>query len=106
MLLCARSFTLQISQNHGLLNLTSTSFAQSSASARFANAPAATQATIVLPAFARSCSADKGGIRKNVFTPLCGVAGGRVIQRSVDRLSPFTAVMNNYKTAACRCRLL
>jgi len=42
-----------------LLNLTSTSFAQISASARFANAHATTQATIVLPAFARSLSADK-----------------------------------------------
>jgi hypothetical protein len=53
------AFTPQINQNHGLLNLTSTSFAHSSASARFANAPATAQAIIVLPAFARSCSADK-----------------------------------------------
>jgi len=37
-----------------------TSFAHSLASARFANAPPTAQATIVLPAFVRSCSADGG----------------------------------------------
>ncbi len=58
MLLCAQGFAPQSKQNHGLLNLTSTLFAHSSASARFANAPTAAQATIVLPAFARSLSAD------------------------------------------------
>jgi len=52
------AFTLQIRQNHGLLNLTSTSFTHSFASARFANALASARAYIVLPAFARSLSAD------------------------------------------------
>ena len=42
MLLCAPGFALQNRQNHGLLNLASTSYAQAPASARFANALATT----------------------------------------------------------------
>ncbi|MGF7038411.1 hypothetical protein [Mucilaginibacter lappiensis] len=44
-----KAFALQTSQNHGLLNLAATSFAQSSASARFANAPAITQSIMFCP---------------------------------------------------------
>ncbi|MDN3549688.1 hypothetical protein [Mucilaginibacter aquaedulcis] len=48
----AQAFTLQSSQNHGLLNLTSTSFAHCPASARFANAPPNTQANMFCLLFA------------------------------------------------------
>jgi len=83
------AFALQISQNHGLLNLTSTSFAQIPASARFANAPATAQATIVLPAFVRSCSADGGKvpIRRNFPSPLSAAGEERGVQRSADGVS-------------------
>ena len=46
MLLCTQGYTLQSKQNLGLLNLTATSFALTQASARFANAPPYTQASM------------------------------------------------------------
>jgi hypothetical protein len=45
---------LQSSQNHGLLNFTSTSFLSTSSSERFANAPPNTQANMFCLLFARS----------------------------------------------------
>ena len=66
-----KAFTPQSGQNHGLLNLTSTAFAHSLTSIRFANAPATAQSTIVLPAFARSLSAageKKSKIKKLVIS--------------------------------------
>jgi hypothetical protein len=59
------AFALQNGQNHGLQLFCATSFAQSYASAKTCYAPAIAQATIVLPAFARSLSAD--GKRGSVF---------------------------------------
>ncbi|NHA04998.1 hypothetical protein G7092_14400 [Mucilaginibacter sp. HC2] len=69
-----KAFTLQSRQNHGLLNLTPTSFAHSHASARFANAPAAAPPVIVLPAFARSCSADGKKKSWQSLNPINGAA--------------------------------
>jgi hypothetical protein len=59
MLLCARAFALQIGQNHGLLNFALLRTLNSTASGKIANAPAAARATIVLPNFVRSLSAEK-----------------------------------------------
>jgi len=56
------AFALQIRQNHGLLNLTSTyvrTLSPASGKVRYALTTA--QATIVLPAFGRSLSADEEG---------------------------------------------
>jgi len=59
------AFALQTWQNHGLLNFAATSFAHIPASGKIANALTAAQATIVLPAFVRSRSAD-GGEEKDI----------------------------------------
>jgi len=61
------AFAPQIRQNNGLLNLTAISFAHyPTLQIRFANATA--QASIVLPAFARSCSVD-GKINNSIIKP-------------------------------------
>jgi hypothetical protein len=52
------AFALQISQNHGLQLFCPTLFALSYASAKTCYVPATARYCIVLPAFARSCSAD------------------------------------------------
>ncbi|MBB6127246.1 hypothetical protein [Mucilaginibacter lappiensis] len=67
MLLALVALALQSGQNHGLLNLTSTSFAHSPASARFANALATAQSSIVLPAFGRSIADGEEEITKSVI---------------------------------------
>ncbi|WP_183548948.1 hypothetical protein [Mucilaginibacter sp. AK015] len=53
-----KAFNPQTGQNHGLQNLATTSFAHPYASGKYCYALAPLKATIVLPAFARSCFAD------------------------------------------------
>jgi len=82
------AFALQTSQNHGLLNLTSTSFAHSSASVRFANAPAIAQAIIFCLLSPEAVLLTEEEIIGIFFrNPLSAAGEERVIQRSADRVS-------------------
>jgi len=98
------AFALQTSQNHGLLNLTSTSFAHSSASVRFANAPAIAQAIIFCLLSPEAVLLTEEEIIGIFFrNPLSAAGEERVIQRSADRVSSLRRakrpIANNPPTA-------
>jgi hypothetical protein len=59
-----QAFALQTMQNHGLESFAPLAFAHSPRFSKISYAPAAHKATIVLPAFARSCFADTGEEKK------------------------------------------
>jgi len=67
------AFAPQISQNHGLQLFCPTSFTQPYPSAKTCYAPATAQPIIVLPAFARSLSADRekneNFVINDIFSP-------------------------------------
>jgi len=60
MLLCAQGLYSANQPEPRAAKFCPVSLAHIIASAKFANAPATAQGSIVLPAFARSCSADGG----------------------------------------------